>query len=162
MIEKATTEDLYDILKIYNQAVKKGFQTADTKALEYQDFKREFVKRDLNKFPFFVFKDENNTIGWISISPYRYSRPALNKVAEVSFYVDQSHLSKGIGTMLLNYALKECRKLNYDTVVAILVGKNSKSISLLRKFEFEEWGRIPNAYQFKNITSDHLYFGKKI
>lgn len=162
MIKKANTEDLFEIVNIYNQAVKKGFQTADTQPVEYQNFKREFLKRDLKKFPFYVYIENNEILGWVSISPYRYLRPALDKVAEVSFYVDHSYLSQGIGSQLLGYAIDKCKKLNFEMVVAILVGANNKSISLLKKYGFDEWGRIPDAYSLKGKKSDHLYYGRKL
>lgn len=163
MIHPAKPEHLEAINNIYNQAVEDGLRTAHTKPLSYSERKEWFSKHSINQFPVFVYiNDENKVLGWISVSPYRSDRQALNEVVELSYYVHYDHHNKGIATELMSHALKFCKESKYRIAVAILISSNQPSIQLLEKFDFAEAGRIPNALHFEDEFQDHLYMYKNL
>lgn len=162
MIQRATTEDLDRINAIYNQAVNDGLRTAHLSPLTLEERKEWFSEHQAEPFPVFVWKEKGDVLGWISISPYRAGREALDEVAEVSYYVDYRHHGMGIATELMDHAISFCRKQGFRILVAILISGNEASTGLLRKFGFEEYGRIPDGIRYEGTFRDHLYMGLKL
>jgi L-amino acid N-acyltransferase YncA len=157
-IELASQNDLKQILDIYNQAII-AKDNAIIEPIKYNTFVEDFSKRNLNQYPIFTYKVEGDVIGWISLSPYRSNRVAYRKLKEVSFYIDYDNLGKGIGSSMLKYILNNRNILSYDSLIAILVSDNEKSIKLLNKFEFEEWGFFPEVLDMQNKNSSVLIYG---
>lgn len=158
IIELASEKDLVGILDIYNQAIE-AKDNAILKAIDFDEFKDDFSKRDLKEYPIYVYKEYGNILGWISLSPYRANRIAYKKLKEVSFYVDYGHLGKGIGSILLQFIIQNKSKFNYDSLIAILISRNSKSVKLLEKFNFEEWGEFPRVLDMNPGTESVLIYG---
>jgi phosphinothricin acetyltransferase len=158
IIELASEKDLVDILDIYNQAIE-AKDNAILKTINYDTFKDEFSKRDLQEYPIFVYKENEEIIGWISLSPYRANRIAYKKLKEVSFYVDYNHLGKGIGSILLSFIIQNKSKHNYDSLIAILISGNTKSVKLLERFNFKEWGKFPSVLDMNPGTESVLIYG---
>ena len=161
MITPAESQHLIAINDIYNQAVEEGLRTAHTESVSLNHRREWFEKHQEDTHPVFVYTDNDTTIGWLSVSPYRSDRQALDDIVEISYYVDYDHHNKGIATKLLEHGLHFCRKINYRMAVAILVSGNEPSIALLKKFNFTEGGRIPDALLFGDEYRDHVYMYKK-
>jgi L-amino acid N-acyltransferase YncA len=155
----AVEADVEAINKIYNQAIKKGHQTADLEELLIEQTREWLGQHAVDDYPVFVVEYDGKVIGWSSVSPYRNGRQALRKSAEISYYLDHSQLGKGIGSFLLRETINEARKRKYSILVAILLDTNMASKGILTKFGFEEWGRIKRAALVDDREVDHLYFG---
>ncbi|RYG36561.1 MAG: GNAT family N-acetyltransferase, partial [Chitinophagaceae bacterium] len=106
--------------------------------------------------------EEERVIGFASVSPYREGRQALEKVAEISYYLHPDHQGKGAGTFLLQQIIERTKQLKFKFLVAILLGSNSASIALLKKAGFEKWGELPGLAEFGAHTTSHLYYGRLI
>jgi len=158
MIREAKIDDLESIVEIYNQAIDKGFQTGFTKRLKTEDRKTWFYQHG-EGYPLFVYEADGIVVGWLSVSPYRQGRGALQYIVEVSYYLHKDHQRKGIGSELLEYALKACGALGYKTALAILMDVNTGSIKLLEKFCFEKWGHLPNVADFDGVICGQFYYG---
>ncbi len=161
-IRIATIDDLKEIIQIYNYAVKSTFETADTVSLNWKNKKTWFKKHPPESYPLFVYEIKGQIKGWISISPYREGRKALKFTIEISYYVHPENKQMGIGSYLLEHAIKKCKKLKYKTLLAIVLDKNEKSINLLKKYQFSEWGHMPNVAEFDGIECGHVYYGLRI
>lgn len=163
MIVNARPGHIEAINAIYNQAVRDGLRTAHTEPVTIEKRKQWLKQHADDQYPVFVFLDEKEPIGWLSISPYRSDRQALDEVAEISYYVSYDHHGEGVATALMNHALDFCRhSTDYRLLVAILVGDNKPSRKLLEKFSFREGGRIPDALRYKDQFRDHLYMFKTL
>lgn len=160
MIIEAGFEHLSAINKIYNQAVTDGLKTAHTEPISLEEREHWFKKYPRNRYPVFVYLKDQKPIGWLSISPYRFGRQALDTVIEVSYYIDYHYHGNGIATKLMYNGIDFCSKAGYQIMVAILVSGNKPSMGLLEKFDFLEGGRIPGAIQYKGEVRDHLYMYK--
>ena len=161
-IRLAVADDISAINNIYNQAVNDGLRTAHIEPVSLKDRRVWFANHDEDAFPIFIAEISGELAGWISISPYRSDRQALDEVVEISYYVDYAHHEKGLGSRLMNRALNFCQKAPYRIAVAILISQNQSSIALLEKFGFSEGGRIPDAIHYEDSFRDHLYFFKKL
>lgn len=162
MIRHARYEEIEDVVEIYNQAIDARFQTAFMERLSVAD-REEWFKEHLGReYPLFVYTIDDKVVGWFSISPYRSGRAALRYAVEISYFVDNKHLHKGIGTQLVMYGINACRELKYKTAIAIILDKNVPSIRLLEKFGFELWGFLPDVADFDGVECSHLYYGLKL
>ena len=162
VISLARQEDLPDINRIYNQAVRQRFCTAHLEAIDMETREKWFHAHDPGRFPVFVAVDENKITGWVSLGAYREDRQALAHVAEVSYYVDENERGKGIGSSLMDHAIKSAPDYGFSILIAILLNRNPASIGLLNKFCFEEWGRMPGIARIDTLKADHLYYGLKL
>ncbi len=162
MIRLASLDDVPAINLIYNQAIRSLGKTADLKPIALPDHEKWFEDRDSDMYPLYVLDIEDQTVGYFYFAPYRKGREALNQTAEITYYLDEDHLGKGLGTKLMEYGLSQAADLGFTTLVAILLDCNKASIGILRKFGFEEWGRVPKAARIKGIEYDHLYYGRKV
>jgi phosphinothricin acetyltransferase len=155
-------EDLPAINDIYNQAVQLKFSTAHTDPISMKERHAWFREHEPEHYPGFVWDEEGVVLGWLSFSPYRPGRKALQAVAEISYYVHTDHHRSGIGTGLLGFAIRKAPELKFNTLIAILLEPNLPSIRLLRKFGFDLWGDIPLAAMIDGKEYNHQYYGLRI
>jgi len=161
-IRIAKVADWETIVRIYNEAIDTRISTADTEQVSI-DCKEDWLNEHLeDKYPIYVDETDSTITGCCSLSPYRYSRSAFAKTAEISYYISEAHRGKGVASALVERAISDCSRLGIDVLVAILLGSNAPSINLLLKFGFEEWGRLPQIAEIDGNFYDHLYMGKKL
>jgi phosphinothricin acetyltransferase len=122
-----------------------------------------FESHSSPRHPIFVDETAAGQIrGWCSVSPYRPGRDALANTAELSYYVHSIARRQGVATALLDRVIVHCRCNGFKNLFAILLDGNTASISLLVKFKFELWGRLPKVAEIEGKEIDHLYFGRRI
>lgn len=161
-IRKAEITDLSRLTEIYNQAILTHRCNCDTQISTVQERQQWFNEHQSDKFPIWVFEAEGKVAGYSYISPYRSGRNALHNVCEISYYIDFDYHRKGIGSQLVDYILQEAKVKGFKNVIAIVLSCNSRSIMLLKKYGFSEWGLLPEIAQFDDILFSHIYYGKKI
>jgi len=162
MIRPFDKNDTNAINEIYNQAIIKGFNAFEN-TISLQNRLHWLNNRNTVTHPIYVYETNGKVVAWLYFSPYRTNRSSLSKTAEVSYYVDEQHWAKGIGSTLLNYAISVAPRLGFNTLVAILISSNMPSIKLLQKFGFILWGQLPNIVLKENTKPQHhLYFGKHL
>lgn len=103
-IRQANIEDLEQITKIYNQAVRAGFQAGNTIEVKVEDRIKWLEQHLSGKYPIFVYESDNCIAGWISISPYT-GLQALRFTAEL--------------IMLMKIIKDEVLALNYFSTLLI-------------------------------------------
>lgn len=162
MIVHAREEHISEINRIYNQAVEDGLRTAHVSPVSKEERREWFKRHDRNRYPIFVWQENSYVKGWLSISSYRAGREALSEVAEVSYYVDYNHHGRGIASELMKHGIAFCNNAPIRILVAILISGNVESIGLLRKFGFEESGRIKKAIKYDDAYRDHVYMSLNI
>lgn len=155
----AKYDDLEGIVEIYNQAIRAGGCTADTLPFSVKERKAWFENHHPTTFPLLVAKENNELLGYLTISPYRESRKAVQHTAEISYYIHYDHHRKGVASHLMHHAIKLCPSLKINNLIAILVSCNQASIKFLENNGFEQWGCFPNIVEFGEDKVDHLYYG---
>ncbi len=155
-------KDLEAVNDIYNQAVRAKFSTADTEPISMEQRLSWFREHELSDFPVYVWEEKAVIAGWISFSPYRKGRKALQSTAEISYYVHSAYHRRGIGSKLMKYAIEKAPDLKFKTLIAILLEPNTPSIALLIKYGFEKWGDMPAVAEIDNNKYNHQYYGLHI
>ncbi len=158
----AKYSDLKGIVEIYNQAIKAGGCTADTEPFSLAEREAWFKQHTPDHFPLFVAKEENELLGYLTLSPYRENRKAVQHTAEISYYIHYKHHRKGVASQLMDYTITLCPSLQIKNLIAILLGCNQASILFLEKNGFRQWGCFPNIVEFGEDKVDHLYYGKHL
>ena len=162
MIRTANIGDLEAVVEIYNQAIDAGFQTAFTRRFRPEEKVGWFHEYTPDRYPLFVFEDEGRIKGWLSVSPYRKGRHALDSAVEISYFVHHDYQKQRIGSDLLQYAIDACGELGYSTMLAIILEPNTGSGRLLEKFGFERWGYLPDIAEFDGVRCSQIYYGFKL
>lgn len=158
-IRLATKNDIIRIVEIYNQGIRNR-NNAILDDIIVSNYEIEFVNRDLLEYPIYVYETDDIVVGWISVSPYRANRRAYRKTKEISFYIDELYHSRGIGSTMMEYIIKNQKQINYKNLFAILVADNSKSISLLKKYGFSLWGFWPKVLEMDSNFKDAIIYGR--
>jgi phosphinothricin acetyltransferase len=161
-IRFASINDLPLIVEIYNQAIGSKSATGDMDAFLVEDRVEWFQKFDTDSFPIYVAEINDKVIGYLSFSSYREGRRAMSKIAEISFYLDYSCRGLGIGSVLVGYAINDCKRIGKETLLAILLDINTESVKLLKKFNFEKWGHLPDVVSLEDQKCGQFIYGLSI
>ncbi|NQU33982.1 MAG: N-acetyltransferase family protein [Bacteroidetes bacterium] len=161
-IRPALFEDLTSIVTIYNQAIRSRKATGNLWEFTVKQRVEWFKKHNLDEFPIYVAELNGEVVGYVNLSEYRSGREAMSKIAEVSFFLDDEHKRKGIGSALLEHVIKDCSRIEKNTLLAFLLDVNIESIKLLSKYGFSEWGRLPATINIDDKVHDHLIYGLKV
>jgi L-amino acid N-acyltransferase YncA len=161
-IRKAAAADLPRLTEIYNQAILGRQSTCDTEPLSVEQRRQWFKEHQTDRFPLWVYETDGKAVGYAYLSPYRGGRSAVRDVCEISYYIDFHYHGRGIGSRLMAHAVKEAQQRGFKHMIALLLSCNAASIALLKKFDFAEWGAMPEIAQFEEAEYSHLYYGKKL
>lgn len=162
LFRKSTEKDLPILTDVYNEAIRKGDCTCDTKEFSVEERRDWLNEHNSADYPLFTCTVDNKIAGYIYLSPYRGGRNALRRAAEVSYYFSSNYHNLGIGSKSMEFIIEEARKTNIEILIAILLDCNKPSIKLLEKYQFEEWGRMPRCAELKGKFVDHIYLGRFI
>lgn len=157
---EATKDDLAQIVKIYNLAVSSGISTADTDEVSIES-KQQWFDSHTKKRPILVKEYHGKIIAWISFDPF-YGKPAYDKTAEISIYIDPNFRGKKLGQQFLEQAIKLAPSFGISTLLALVFRKNSASLKLFKKFYFKEWGTLPGVATIESVDLDVVILGLKI
>jgi len=157
----AKREDLPHIVDIYNSTIPSRLVTADTEPVSVESRVRWFNEHSADFRPLWVVEVHGQIAGWLSFSSF-YGRPAYNKTAEISVYVNEAHRKQGLGSYLLTEALVHAPSLKLDTLLGYIFGHNLPSLALFEKFGFQRWGVLPKVAELDNIERDLVIIGRRV
>ncbi len=160
-IRPATQNDLEQIVEIFNQAIENGNSNAYTEKVKTSE-KQQWFESHTHQYFILVVEENENIIGWTSISPYRKDRQALAATAEISYYIHTDYQRKGIGKLLVNEAINLAIKKGIKNLFAIMLDTNEASKNLLLNINFQIWGHLPNIVEFPDRTCGQYYLGKNL
>lgn len=144
MIRQATSEDLLDILKIYNDAI---LHTTAVYAYEPQTLENRqawYEQKMQEGYPILVCEQDHRVVGFATFGPFR-AWPAYQYSIEHSVYVDAASRKQGIGTALVKEIIAIAKEREYMTLIAGIDAENEKSIAMHKNFGFVHSGTIRKA-----------------
>jgi L-amino acid N-acyltransferase len=134
----ATVDDAEAIRAIYNLEVTTSTVTFDLVPRTLADQRRWLTDRS-GAHAAVVAVDENDVVGFGSLSPYR-DRPAYSTTVEDSVYVRRDCQQRGIGKMLLGALVRTATAHGFHTVIARIVGGHDASVAVHQSAGFEVVG----------------------
>lgn len=140
MIRQIISSDIPEILPIYNYHVKNTLVTFDITPLSIEQFIKK-VERISNDFPFLVYIENNEILGFSYASKWR-QKPAYNHTVESTVYIKNSTQRKNIGTKLYVELLKQLTAKGFKIVIGGISLPNEPSIQFHEKFGYEKVGHF--------------------
>lgn len=134
VIDNMKKEDFVEIVRIYEQGIRTGISTFQTKAPTYEEWDHGHIKECR-----LVAREGNKLLGWVSLSKI-FSREVYNGFLELSVYIDQEARGKGVGTKLMKALVEESEKHGIWSLQSLIIKENKASIALHKKCGFREVG----------------------
>ena len=173
MVQRASKEDLAEVLAIYNQSIPGKQATANLALVTLEERTAWFDEHlDSSTRPIYVVKallegdaDRQSTklpiVAWGSFSDL-YARTAYHISTEISIYLNQDYQSKGLGSLLTRWMLTQAPSLGIRNIVALIFAHNQPSLGLFRKLGFEQWGYMPEVCDMEGFIADVVMLGKAV
>lgn len=152
MIRDVTLADAERIAEIYNYYIEETIITFEYDPLTTDDMKSRISKIKDKGFPFFVYEEEGNILGYAYLSNWR-ERVAYDITLETSVYLDNNATGRGLGSILYKELIERARNINIHSLIGVISLPNETSQRLHSKFGFELVG---------NFRESGIKFGKLI
>ena len=136
MIRKADLEDAEAIAAIYNEYVINSTATFETEPVTVEEM-RERITQISAGFPYLVYETGNEVAGYCYAHPWK-ERAAYKYTLETTVYLSARHTGKGIGKLLMERLIDECRKRGYHALIACITEGNETSCALHSKLGFKQ------------------------
>lgn len=147
-IRKSAMQDLPGILQIYNDVIVQTTAVYDYEPHTLEMRKAWYEAKQKDGYPVYVATEDNKILGFSSIGPFR-AWTAYKYSVENSVYVSADWRGRGIGRMLLEPLIKDCRTMNLHTVIAGIDATNKVSIHLHESLGFIEVAHLKEVgYKF--------------
>ena len=156
MMRKATPDDIDIMTDIYNESIREGGFAGDLEPLSLEN-RCSWYWDHQGKYSILVKIIDGAVAGYVSLSPYRKGRSAFDATCEISYYLYRKQRGRGLGAEMIGYALNMARQSDFRLVVAIVLAINQRSIGILKKFDFETSGILPQAAEINGTHVDHVY-----
>jgi len=166
-IRNALSTDLIEIVNIYNSTIPDRMATADLQAISVESRLDWLANRDFRYRPVWVIEKVNGDrgdlpiLGWLSFNDF-YGRPAYQHTAELSIYVALQSRHQGVGSYLLQQAIATCPQLQIRVLLGFIFAHNQPSLNLFQKYDFVQWGKLPQVARLAQQNQDLIILGKKI
>ena len=108
-----------------------------------------------------VENQDKQIIGWLGFQCF-YGRIAYQKTAELSIYIHLDYQQQGIGKQLLEKAIEEGSNLGLKVLLGFIFAHNKASLKLFAKYDFTEWGYLPQVAELGDVERDLVIMGRKI
>jgi L-amino acid N-acyltransferase YncA len=161
-IRHAGSDDLPEIVAIYNTAIPGRMATADLAPVTVADRKQWFADFDPARRPIWVSCDAaDRPLAWLSLRSF-YGRPAYDETVEVGLYTAPSAQRRGHGRALLEHAVTAAPALRITTLLAFTFAHNVPSLTLFRNAGFADWGRLPRVARLDGVRRDLVILGRAL
>ncbi len=155
-----TKDNLTDALDIYNWYVINSTATFHLEAVSKKELER-MVSLGHSRYKSYVILFDNEICGFCYISQFRY-KEAYDKSAEITLYLNQQSIGKGIGKTTLDFLESEAKENGIDNLIAVITDGNTASIVLFEKQGYFKVGHLKNiGVKFENAL-DVVSYQKEI
>ena len=137
-IRPATSADVSDITRIYNEGIRDRLATLETEERTPEERLAWLEARD-ERHPVLVAERQGAVAGWGSLNVFN-PRPAYAHVADFSIYVGREARGTGVGRMLLSALIERARELGYHKLVLAAFPQNEAGMRLYTRFGFRVVG----------------------
>ena len=174
IVQRASDEDLSEILLIYNQSISGKQATANLEPVTCEDREVWFAEHiDSTTRPIYVVrmlesaiedgmqKEGASIVAWGSFSDL-YARPAYHISSEISIYLHNDYHGQGLGSLLVRWMLQQAPSLGIHNVAALIFAHNQPSLGLFGKLGFEQWGLMPQVCDMDGFIADVVMLGKSV
>ena len=149
IIDKVKREDFDEIVKIYEQGIKTGISTFQTKSPTYEEWNEGHIKECR-----LVARSDDRVLGWATLAKI-FQRPVYDGLLELSLYIAEDARGKKVGQTLLNALIEESEKHGIWSIQSLIIKENKASIALHEKCGFRHVGYWEKAGK---MSHDNLWY----
>lgn len=132
----AKSEDVVDLLNIYNYYITNTTATFDFNEIKIGEFKqRIFI--DHSRYKTFLIHQNEEFAGFCFLTQYR-NKPAYDETAEIGIYLKKEFTGKGIGKEAVGYLENVAIKNSFSVIVASMSGENISSVNLFKSMGYNQ------------------------
>ncbi|MGY6708026.1 MAG: N-acetyltransferase family protein [Rhizobiaceae bacterium] len=143
IIRPAAAADLVTVTAIYADAVENGTSSYELDPPGLAEMTQRFDALRSAVFPYIVAEERGHIVGYAYAGAFR-PRPAYRFAVEDSIYVAPQAQGRGIGRLLLQRLIEECRNLGFRQMLAVIgdARPESGSVRLHERLGFVHAGLI--------------------
>ena len=142
-IRRVELSDAEQINEIYNYYVLNSHSTFEIEAVGLSEMEIRITQISTN-YPYFVLTKADRILGYAYAGQYK-SRAAYKNSVELSVYVRNGSMEKGIGTELYNQLFEELAKSDFHAFIAGISLPNEASVRLHEKFGMKKVAHFPEV-----------------
>lgn len=161
----AVAADLPRIVEIYNFAVATRESSCDLEPTTVEARRESFAKHTPRR-PLWVAEDADapseGVIGYLGFFHFMNERPGYFITADIALYLHPDFQNKGLGTYLLDEAIRHAPSLGIEVLAVTIFASNEPSIRLFTKHGFERWGYMPRVARLGTIERDLVMMGRRL
>lgn len=139
-LRDAKLNDLDGITSIYNWAILNTTATFDNEKKTMNEQIIWFNDHGY-KNPIIVAELDGIIVGWASLSKWS-DRCAYSDTAEISLYIKDGFIGKGIGRKLMEHIIKKGKSVGLHVLIARITEGNGNSVHLHESFGFNHIGKM--------------------
>jgi len=145
-IRVASEADIPRITEIYADAVMHGTATYELEPPSEEEMLSRFRSLIAAGYPYVVAQEGGRILAYAYAGPFR-ARAAYRFMVEDSIYVAPEAKGRGIGSLLLQELIDECRRLGFRQFVAVIGdgSPTSASVKLHEKLGFRHSGMLEGS-----------------
>ena len=155
-----TKKNIVNALDIYNWYVLNSTATFHLEEIPKEELER-MVSLGHEKYKSFIILFDNKICGFCYISQFRY-KEAYDKSAEITLYLNQNSIGKGLGKATLMYLEKVAEGSGIENLIAVITEGNDASIALFEKQGYFNVGHLKHIGNKFGKSLDVLSYQKEI
>jgi len=147
-LRQVRDDDVPDIHAIYEESVMNGVATYELVPPGIGEMAARIEVVTASRYPWLVAECDGKVAGYAYASAFR-TRAAYRFLVEDSIYIAPNMRGRGVGRLLLDRLIEDCRQLGFRQMVAVIGGAHPASIGLHRAADFVSTGRMTGTgYKF--------------
>ena len=148
LIRPAQTEDLAQILKIYNAEIMHGTANWNHVTKTLAELRLWFNELTIQHYPIYVAQQKHSTniVGFADYAAFRAIH-GFKQTVEHSVFVHPDFTGQGLGKALMLKLIQQAQQHNLHVMVAAIDHTNLGSIALHEKLGFKHSGYMPQVGQ---------------
>ena len=157
-IRIAQDEDCDAIYSIWRDGISNSFEVKNEEnmVLYKKRFRNNFDNRN-SIFNFWVaVDDENNILGWQSLTRAFVHPFKTENFAESSTYISLLNRYKGVGKSLMTHAIEEAQKSPLEYIIGFVAVHNETALKLTDETGWQRIGVLPTSSKIKNQIEKYI------
>ena len=160
VIRDIRESDAAGCLEIYNYYIENSTATFEETILSAEEFLQR-IRRISEKYPFIAAEENGRIIGYAYLDVYN-QRSAYRYTADLSIYLSNESVSRGIGGRLLSEIESSAEKMEIRSIISIITGENSASLIFHERHGFIRRGQLKNVGLKFGKELDVFFYQKEV
>ncbi len=136
VIRDARQEDMPVLTRIYNKYVTETTVSFEMEPLTVEEMDRRRQSIVQLHYPYFVAEQGGEIVGYACAHPWK-ERAAYCHTLETTVYVADEHRHQGIGSILVERLIRDCRQTDARALIACITAENAPSLHLHERMGFQ-------------------------